>query len=74
MRRRTDVLARATLFIVGLQGCAVAHAATLVRNGEPAGVIVTAQDPTPAARLAALELQHHIEQITGRRTAAEEPW
>ena len=65
MRRRTDVLARATLFIVGLQGCAVAHAATLVRNGEPAGVIVTAQDPTPAARLAALELQHHIEQITG---------
>jgi len=43
----------------------VAAAATLVRDGRPSGVIVTAKDPTPAARLAALELQHHIEQITG---------
>ncbi len=37
----------------------------LVRDGKPACVIVTAVSPTPAARLAALELQTHIMKMTG---------
>lgn len=37
----------------------------LARNGAPACVIVTAVSPTPAARLAALELQSHILKMTG---------
>ncbi len=37
----------------------------LVRDGRPVATIVTADHPTPAARLAARELQHHIEEITG---------
>jgi hypothetical protein len=48
---------------------------TLVRNGRPAATIVTSVDPTPAARLAALELRHHVMKITGAslpiRTDAE---
>ncbi|UCH35839.1 MAG: DUF4838 domain-containing protein [Armatimonadota bacterium] len=38
---------------------------TLARKGRPACTIVVAADPTPAARLAALELQHHVLKITG---------
>ena len=38
---------------------------TLVRDGQPNAAIVVAENPTPAANLAALELQVHIEQITG---------
>jgi len=38
---------------------------TLVGDGKPASTIVIAPKPTPAARLAALEIQHHVEQITG---------
>ena len=37
----------------------------LVRNGVPACTIVVAENPTPAARLAALELQYHVLKITG---------
>lgn len=65
MLRGMGTVTGAALTVVGLQGCAVAAAATFVRDGRAAGVIVTAKDPTPASRLAALELQHHIEQITG---------
>lgn len=39
----------------------------LVRDGEPVASIVIADNPTLSARLAALELQHHIELITGAR-------
>ncbi len=38
---------------------------TLVRGGEPAACIVTAEHPTSSAHLAALELQYHIQKITG---------
>jgi len=38
---------------------------TLVENGEGTAVIVTAGEVGPAGRLAALELQYHIEKITG---------
>jgi hypothetical protein len=38
---------------------------TLVRDGKPRATIVVAKDPTPSAHLAALELQYHIQKITG---------
>jgi len=38
---------------------------TLARDGNPEATIVVAENPTPAANLAALELQYHIEKITG---------
>lgn len=37
----------------------------LTREGKPACTIVVAKDPTPAARLASLEIQHHVMKITG---------
>ena len=47
----------------------------LVRDGAPACTIVVSQHPTPAARLASLELQCHVLAITGAelpiRTDAE---
>jgi len=52
---------------------AAAAPITLVQDGRPAGTIVVAPNPTPAARLAALELQHHIEQITGARLPIRNP-
>ncbi len=50
-----------------------ARAVALVRDRKPASVIVTAEKPTPAARLAALELQHHVEQITGATLPIRHP-
>lgn len=38
---------------------------TLVRDSKPCATIVVAKDPTPSAQLAALELQYHIQKITG---------
>ncbi|HEX72129.1 MAG TPA: DUF4838 domain-containing protein [Candidatus Hydrogenedentes bacterium] len=38
---------------------------TLAKDGRPACAIVVSANPTPAARLAALELQWHIMKITG---------
>lgn len=38
---------------------------TLVSQGRPHASIVVAQNPTPSARLAALELQYHLQKITG---------
>ncbi len=38
---------------------------TLVSEGRPSASIVVAQNPTPSARLAALELQYHFRKITG---------
>ncbi|TFG66012.1 MAG: DUF4838 domain-containing protein, partial [Anaerolineales bacterium] len=38
---------------------------TLVSEGKPSASIVIAENPTPSARLAALELQYHIRKITG---------
>ncbi len=38
---------------------------TLVSDGKPNASIVVAQNPTPSAGLAALELQYHVRKITG---------
>ena len=40
---------------------------TLVDNGKANATIVTAAEPTISAKLAAVELQYHIEKITGTR-------
>lgn len=37
----------------------------LVRDGRPACTIITAEHPTPSARLAALEIRHHLLSIAG---------
>lgn len=37
----------------------------LVRNGQPNATIVVAQQPTPSAAFAALELRYHLKRITG---------
>jgi len=50
--------------ISGRAGMAQA-AFDLVEQGRPACSIVIAERPSPAARLAALELQCHIMKITG---------
>lgn len=43
----------------------VSQALTLVENGQPTSTIIIARKATKAAQLAAYELQHHIELITG---------
>ncbi|MBM3214384.1 DUF4838 domain-containing protein [Candidatus Poribacteria bacterium] len=47
----------------------MSQSVTLVRDGEPAAVILTDPAPTPSARLAAMELQYHVERMTGARLA-----
>ncbi len=55
----------AFLFCISISGSSEAAEVTLVRDGKPEATIVVAEHPTPAANLAALELQYHIEKITG---------
>ncbi len=38
---------------------------TLVREGRPVSVIVTADDPVPSQKVAAGELQYHLKKMTG---------
>ena len=75
MLRGIVVFVRIVLIVAGLSVGAEAAAVTLVRDGKPTGVIVTAKKPTISANLAARELQYHIEEITGAKleikTAAE---
>jgi hypothetical protein len=73
MPRTTDVFATGLYVIAVLQGQTFAGDIALVRDGRPAGTILIADKPTPAARLAALELQHHIEQITGAMLPIRHP-
>jgi hypothetical protein len=54
MLRGIAVFVRIVLIIGGLSDWAEAPATTLVRDGRPAAVIVTAKDSTPAARLWAM--------------------
>ncbi len=62
--------------IVSMAALAESYTVSLVVDGEALATIVTAENPTPAANLAALEVQHHIAKITGAvlpiRTAGEE--
>lgn len=44
-----------------------AKAVTLVRDGEPTSVIVTANEPGSVQQLAAVELQYHLEKMTGAK-------
>jgi hypothetical protein len=48
-------------------GAAASERLCLVVEGQASAVIVIAESPTPAARLASLELQHHVKLITGAR-------
>lgn len=65
------------LWFVGMSIWPAAAAAgfPLAVNGKAACTVVTAANPTPSARLAALELQHHLRLVTGAdipvRTDAE---
>lgn len=43
------------------------HGAELVKNGKAAAVIILDQEASPAAQLAAFELQYHIEKISGAK-------
>lgn len=54
-------------FLLSISTSASSEAAeiTLVRDGKPNAAIIRASAPTPSAKLAALELQYHIEKITG---------
>jgi len=52
-------------FLSAQYGQARAGTFDLVRDGQPACGIVLAENPTPAARLAALELQYHVWKISG---------
>ncbi len=75
MRRvsRVLVLACFAVFCCGCSGLNGEHMGgkgvnasfALAQDGKPACTIVVAEHPTPAARLAALELQSHILKITG---------
>lgn len=64
---KQTVLVALSLLHFALFFCASVQAVTLVEAGRPAAVIVTSESPTRVARLAALELRWHIEQITGAR-------
>ncbi len=73
--RRPFHLSALMCCILLLAGCATSnprsmkHALgsefSLVRDSAPACTIVVSKAPTPAARLAALELQYHVLKITG---------
>lgn len=64
--RKTAYLAMAATFGLALTtGMAAAAELTLVRDGHAAAAIVLAAAPSRAAQLAAFELQHHLQLITG---------
>ena len=46
---------------------------TLATDGQAAAVIVVSETPSPAANLAALELQHHVALISGARLTIQTP-
>jgi hypothetical protein len=63
-----NLLKRALLvLLLGGIFTAQAWAVTLVQDGKPNGVIVTSADAPDSVRLAASELQHYIEKVSGAR-------
>ena len=54
-----------SLYCLSASSQAEGNTFLLAHDGQPQCTIVVAQEPTPAARLAALELQYHIWKITG---------
>ena len=63
----TALLAHGLLQAIASTTATAVTEVTLVEDGHPNATIVIAEAPTPAANLAALELQHHIYQMTGAR-------
>ena len=59
------VFVRMALIVVVFSGWAKAAAVSLVKDGNPASVIIMSKNPTIAAHLAARELQYHLKEITG---------
>ena len=70
MNEMRQLIKTAFMIFIGLcAACPVSAAESgglvLVRDGKPAATIVVAKDATKSAQLAAIELQYHIEKITG---------
>ena len=65
--RKLILLAVGAMAAMSQPSPAATTSVTLVRDKQPAATIVTAKAPTPSARLAALEVQHHVQRITGAR-------
>ncbi len=69
--RRAWVVMALSMGVTIASGCATvggkagAASFVLARDGAPACTIVVAEHPTPAARLASLEIQYHVLKITG---------
>ena len=53
------------LGVLGMEAASMAVEHTLAVDGQPRATIVIARNPTPSARLASLELRHHIARISG---------
>jgi hypothetical protein len=60
---RSFALALGLLFVAA----ASVYGLTLVKDGQPTCVIVTADNPYPSQQLAAEELQYHLEQMSGAK-------
>ena len=65
MSNLKNILVGATLIVGSFFGRSKVVAVSLVDDGKAVGVIIVAEKPTISAKLAARELQHHIEKITG---------
>ena len=68
----TKIQLLTAMSLAAAAACNRADAAThvrLVEDGQPQATIILAERPTRAAQMAAAELQHHIELITGARLA-----
>lgn len=63
MHARLLTMALAALLFSSL-GCQAAEV-TLVREGKPVATLLLAENPTLGAQLAAFELQHFVQQMTG---------
>lgn len=62
---KTAVSLLLALLLLSAVEVGAAPTLTLTRDGEPASTIVVAADPTKAALFAALELQWHVQKISG---------
>jgi len=65
MSRGMILVVKVVLVVAVVFGVAQGGTVMLVKEGRPVSAIVVAASPTIAANLAAIELQYHIEAITG---------
>ena len=65
MSNLKNILVGATLIVGSFFGRSKVVAVSLVDDSKAVGVIIVAEKPTISAKLAARELQYHIEEITG---------